>query len=547
MSAGNLKYFLILSLTFGTTPANAALDVKHAIKVFLWACMNRGISRGQQAPRPATPATEQKIELPYVLVARELGFQIDTKSVEQIEKEIEDFLATAPLELMAKEASGRNGLSGEPRGRSQIVTDILGDTTKTPEQKRALLREVYLPKLNASNHDILQLIRYRNSLQERIGGWGNLWEGYHQYVLNRTSDLESFSKQISSVDGLLYLPGPDADSFRVFAATHSHVDPLALISLANNGKPVEVSDLVVFQENKSEGGIAWSLKFTAVIRRPNEAGTPEGAKLVAGKTAPFTADHFLVHPFDVDKEKIALSKNADGTYLFHFRAGYRFAARIGSSSTPNGHDLEAVVTVALKDSGISANDVTIRRQREHTHIQLGETVDQNTRDRFETELALRVRELENPTQARASRQSPFRSGVDSKTAAAAQHSGFENDRAVLRAIGISKTDGTSSYYDSSPWHATYPLLMARNKGEYQLSVDDRIYAEGVHFDGLDTLNSARNQPMVPVQTSGGAYIVLSSKKPAPLWSGYLEYYCVFADREKADEFVRTHRFVVEQR
>lgn len=128
-----------------------------------------------------------------------------------------------------------------------------------------------------------------------------------------------------------------------------------------------------------------------------------------------------------------------------------------------------------------------------------------------------------------------------------QQSGYENDRAVLAAIGISKTDGTSSYYDSSPWHATYPFLMARNKGEYQLSVDDRIYAEGVRFDGLDTLNTARNQPMVPVQTSGGAYIVLSSRKPAPLWSGYLEYYCVFADRERADEFIRTHRFVVEQR
>jgi hypothetical protein len=304
---------------------------------------------------------------------------------------------------------------------------------------------------------------------------------------------------------------------------------------------------VVFQENKVAGGAAWPLKFTAVIRRANEAGTAEGAKLVSGGPAPITADYFLVSPFSVDKETIALSKNADGTYLFHFRQGYRFAARINSSSTPNGQDLEAVIAVAFRDAGIAADDATIHRDGEQTRIQLSANVNQSARDQFETELASRIRELVNPTQARASRESPFRAGVDSKIAEAAQQSGFESGPAMIKALGVSKTDGTSTISDSSPWHPNYPLLMSRTKGQYELSVDDRIYPSGVHFEGLDTLKTARHQPMVPVQTPGGAYIVLSRKRAAPLWTGYIEYYFVFADREKADLFVSTNRFVVEQR
>jgi hypothetical protein len=384
MQARTLRYFLVLSLSFWATNASAGLDFKQALlaaldakdtmKLLLLACMHRGKTQDHKSE---SPAPEEKIELPYVLLARELGFEVDTHSVEQIEKEIEGFLATAPLAQMADEASG---LSGKLRGRSRAVVEIMDDTTTTPEKKRALLREVYLAKLNAYNHDILQLIRRRGNLQERIGGWRNLWEGYHQHVLNRTSDLDSFSRQISSVEGLLYLPGPDPESFRVFGANHSQVDPLALISLANNGKAVEVSDLVVFQKNRSEDGIAWPLKFTAVIRRPSEAGTPEGAKLVSGSPAPIAADHFLVRPFEVDRDKIALSKNADGTYIFHFRQGYRLAARIDSSSRPNGHDIEAVVAVALTDAGITPEDFTVRLQREQTHIQLGANVNQNTRD-----------------------------------------------------------------------------------------------------------------------------------------------------------------------
>ncbi len=137
--------------------------------------------------------------------------------------------------------------------------------------------------------------------------------------------------------------------------------------------------------------------------------------------------------------------------------------------------------------------------------------------------------------------------MDARTAAAAKQSGYADDQTVVKALGFDKTDGTSSYYDSSPWHATYPHLMTVSKGEYRLSVDDRIYTEGVHFVGLDCLNEARTQPMTPVQTPGGAFIVLVAKNPSPLWSGYLEYYLVFSEKDRADEYIRTHRFVVGQR
>lgn len=546
MNARTIRYLLVLSLSFGATHASAAFDVRSAMKAFINACTGREKSKAPQPPTPP-PVTEQKMDPPHVLLARALGFEVDTDSVAQIEKEIEDFLTNAPLTEMANEVAGRNGLSGRPQGPGQAVLDILNDTTTTPEQKRALLRQLYMYKLDTSDTDILQIIRYRNSLEQRIGGWGNLWDGYYQYTLNKNSDLESFSRRTSTIRGLLYLPGPDSESFRVFGATNDHADPLALISLANGGRPIEVSDLVVFQEKKVSAGTAWSLKFTAVIRRPNDAGTPEGAKLVSGGPAPITADHFLVPPFGVDKETIALSKNADGTYVFHFRQGYRFAARINSSLTPNGHDLEAVISVALRDAGITADQTTIRRDGEQTRIALGENVNQNTRDQFETELASRVRELVDPRQARASRESRFRAGVDPKIAAAAKQSGYEDDAALIKALGLGKTNGSSTYSDASPWHATYPFLISPNNGEYEISVDDRIYSDGARFDGLDTLTVARNQPMVPVQTPSGAYIVLSRKKPALLWSGYLEYYSVFADLEKAEAFIRTHRFVVEQK
>jgi hypothetical protein len=67
------------------------------------------------------------------------------------------------------------------------------------------------------------------------------------------------------------------------------------------------------------------------------------------------------------------------------------------SSTPNGHDLEAVIAVAFRDAGIAADDATIHRDGEQTRIQLSANVNQSARDQFETELTSRIRELVNPS------------------------------------------------------------------------------------------------------------------------------------------------------
>ena len=55
----------------------------------------------------------------------------------------------------------------------------------TKEKRRALVA-LYRNRLSSPYfRDILQVVRYSNDLEEEVGGWGNLWTAYYQYVLKQ--------------------------------------------------------------------------------------------------------------------------------------------------------------------------------------------------------------------------------------------------------------------------------------------------------------------------------------------------------------------------
>lgn len=107
-------------------------------------------------------------------------------------------------------------------------------------------------------------------------------------------------------------------------------------------------------------------------------------------------------------------------------------------------------------------------------------------------------------------------------------------------------DGGSTVYDRSPWHATFPVLQSPRPNEFVISVDDRIFNESISREDFSPIILARKAPMVPVQAKGGAYILYSSATPAMYWSGNVEIYSVFSDLARAQAFVRTHRFFMQQ-
>lgn len=500
------------------------------------------VAQERRSTNGAQATARQKPVSPLDALAQSMGFETNLFVAEKINREIEDYLGKAPIATLVDGLHSRNGLSGRIQHYNEKAIGIMRDETKNEKQKRQELGDFYRRSVLGGSTDILQIIRYRNNLEKELG-WGNLWSGLYQYRLNGSTDAGKFVEYTSSFEGLLFAPGPDKDSILVMGNTYG-IDPRQMISSANNGIPVDLAQLNIHrEESRAQNGRTYSLQFSAVIRPAKEGATEVLAippKKIMG------SGQFLVQPFQVAREQFALEKTQDGSYIFHTIYGYGSWTRIELNQIPNRHDLRAVVDTALRDSGLDSRNSRVREENGGTKISLDPSVSSEVRALFEEQLAGRITELKDHIQARRSRTSSSAAGVNPQAAIQASKSGYEKVEDVVKGLAIDYLDGRSSIATREAWHADYPTLNSPRAGEYIVRVDDRIYGDVGHMKGTSGLQAAKAKRMTPVRMEGGAYIVYYRADPAFLWSGYFESYAVFSTVERAQEFIRTHRFVIGQ-
>lgn len=385
---------------------------------------------------------------------------------------------------------------------------------------------------------------------EKKIGWRRFQRAYFQALANRPP--HHYQAMTPDVEGLIYYPHPsDHQSVVIYGTCDITQNPIDILTQANGGKSVVLRDILRISDDSKPGQPATRFQFRATVRPYADNQELKTGEILL-TPQPYTMNSetgFLVEPFQVGGETIGLSRIVlGGGYVLRVQWGYRSETRGHLGQTLLPEDLRSAVFAATQDSGFFAKQVEMKKYGEGTWaIFFNNTVPSEVRLKFEQELIKRIRELKDFKTARISRLSPIREGTDHARATAAEQSGFSSLDDAVKALNLEKVDGSPYFDEHRSWQPFHPTLTS--EGNFiSLQVDAELISLNLFKWGYPALKEAKNSPMtaVPLPNQSG-YLVNFSRINKEKIGNYRVFHriAVFATRERSEEFIRTHRYFID--
>lgn len=487
-------------------------------------------------------------------VSKQMGFDIEQDLIRSlaVERELQAYFESASVEELSQDLLGPHSLFANNPLLQSKINEVLHLPNKSMEFKKDFLIRWHKKALVKSGRPLMEVLRSWNGLEKKLGGRTLYDVAFFQNLLTYQNNLDSFAQISVPMDGLLYLPGIDDHSLILYGNTNGTSSPLNHIYRANGETPISIKHINIFgRQTQSLDHEDLSVRFAAVITPPFSKTKSDlnfkSPSFVEGELSLLENEDFVVKPFTVSSDQLALSRFQNQGYVLLFDKGYRYASRSELGLTPTSKDLYDVFRISLSDAGIEKRNYELVEWPEGVFIlELFTPLSKETQSHLESYLYQRLHELKDPYKARKARESPYVPFIPLPYAESAEVSGFTTVDEIFTALDLEehpympKSPTLSRQILSYPY---VPKIQLSPSGKATLILDDEAHNLNIGWGTLKEFSRAREKPMTALLVHKEIYAVYSERQRFPAHLRVDEIYTLFKSLTQAQYFIRTHRFV----